>query len=101
MKRVYCVWLIATDHHSINDYVVLFKELKIRRFNVINSKDEHYLIFIFEGDEEIFEKVKEWALLKVGLGVYFSTAFEIDPVHRYQHSGLGEPLYKLPRELRQ
>lgn len=94
MKSVYCIWLVTTsDHHVINDYVPIFDELKIRKYNVINSVDQHYWMFIVECEEMKFKKLYEWAKKKIGKGASSVTAFQIDSAHRYHHRELGHPVY--------
>jgi len=96
-KNIYCIWLITNqNHHVINDYVEVFSRLEISRFNVINSIDQHYWIFFAECNKEKFNKLREWAISKLGSSALMVAVFQVDPDHRYFSRMLGRPLYGHP-----
>ena len=96
-KNIYCIWLVThRDHHVINDYVEVFSRLEISRFNVINSVDQRYWIFFVECNEEKFDKLREWAVSKLGSSALIVAVFQVDPGHRYFNRMLGRPLYGHP-----
>ena len=96
-ENIYCIWLVTwADHHVINDYVDVFSKLGISKVNVINSKDEHYWMFIVRCDAGKFGKLREWAVSKLGSSVLTLAIFQIDSTHRYFNRGLGQPLYAHP-----
>ena len=93
-KNIYCIWLMTNkDHHVINDYVEVFSRLDISRFNVINSLDQHYWIFLIECSEEKFNELREWAVSKLGSLTLMVAVFQVDRTHRYFNTVLGRPLY--------
>jgi|GEM_PF-5821837 len=94
VENIYCIWLATwADHHVINDYVEVFQKLGIREFNVINSIDEHYWIFLVKCSKRMFNRLRKWALSKLGKHASLVITFQIDPAHRYFNQSLGKPLY--------
>jgi len=97
VENIYCIWLITwADHHVINNYVEVFQELDIREFNVINSIDQHYWIFLVKCSKKTFNRLQKWALSKLGKHASLVTIFQIDPAYRYFNKTLGKPLYTHP-----